>query len=140
MSLPPTPSAANTIFDEKHCHTAYFTSQPTWGGILVTARGEIDSVNSEPFAAFALNRATAGRRLRVDLSRITFFGVDGVAALHTIHADCAARGIRWTIMPGPAALRVLRICDRAGVLPVIAGTTTPASLQLVTQPAQSSRQ
>jgi anti-anti-sigma regulatory factor len=133
MSLPLTASE-NTCFDEINCHTAYFTSQPDGTAMLVTARGEIDSVNSGPFAAFALRRATGDGQLTVDLSGVTFLGVDGVSALHTINDGCAARRTRWKLTVGPAVARVLGICAPLGDLPVSAGPASPASLQLVAQP------
>ncbi len=140
MPLPLALTAPLPFLDEKRCHTAYFTSQLNGAAVLVTAHGEIDSASSEAFSAFAVKQIASAAQLRIDLSRLTFFGVDGFSALHAIHADCAARAIGWTLTIGSATVRVLRICDRAGVLPVTAETTSPASLQLVTQPAQGPRQ
>ena len=138
MSLPVPASAIHNFSDETCCHTAYFASQPNGSGVLVTARGEIDSVNSESFATFTLERATADGQLKVDLSQITFFGVDGVWALRTINNGCLARGTDWSLTAGRAVARVLRICDPMGILPVTVGAPAgSASLQLVAQPTQS---
>ena len=135
----PIPAPVKT--DELHCHTADLTTHCEDGDdIVVTVAGEIDAANAERFATYTLARATPAHHLTVDLARLEFFGVAGFSALHTVKLYCAARGVRWTLVVGPAVARVLRLCDPVGALPVSVATRRPASLQLVPQPGQGSGQ
>lgn len=126
-----------SLVDEMSCHTADLTTYCDGADVVVTVSGEIDAANAERFASYALDRTSTGQRLTVDLTELEFFGVEAFSALHTVNVRCAADGVRWVLTVGPAAARVLRLCDPAGALPVIRRQCAPASLQLVSESGQS---
>ena len=130
-----------SVTDQLRCHSADFTRHgDDCADVVVAVSGEIDAANAERFATYALEGATTGHHLTVDLTKVGFFGVEGFSALHRVNVHCAGRGARWTLAVGPAVARVLRLCDPVGALPVTAGMCRPVSLQLVSQSGQGTGQ
>ena len=86
---------------------------------IICARGEIDQANAHTLAECSL--ACLARRcgLILDLTDLEFFGAAGFSALHRISLSCAHAGINWTLVPGFAVSRLLRICDPDGLLPSV---------------------
>ncbi|MGH3968330.1 MAG: STAS domain-containing protein, partial [Mycobacterium sp.] len=58
------------------------------------------------------------KQLVVDLSGLEFFGTAGFSALHTINVRCAGTDVAWSLVPGRAVARLLRICDPDNTLPI----------------------
>ncbi|BBZ06710.1 hypothetical protein MDOR_08790 [Mycolicibacterium doricum] len=124
------------------CHTARFeAAAPLPSTTVVTAHGELDAVNAQPLADFALQRAN--HALVLDLSEVEFFGTAGFSALHTLNVRSGA-DIDWVLVPSTAVSRLLRICDPDGALPqsetvdaavtALHGAPRPSLLQLVAEP------
>ena len=85
--------------------------------ILVAAHGEIDAATA-PDLGEHIERNLAGyRQLVLDLSGLEFFGTAGYSVLHRVHARCAHSGMDWVLVPGPEVERLVRVCDRDGLLP-----------------------
>ena len=85
--------------------------------VIVSAHGDIDSMNAHTLTEYALARLVRCRGLILDLTRLKFFGAAGFSALHRISVSCARAGIEWALVPGAAVSLMLRICDPDGLLP-----------------------
>lgn len=94
---------------------------------IVSACGEIDVTNSAPMTDYVL--AIRGRGLILDLSGLIFFGTEGFSALHRVAVGCAYTGTAWSVVPGTAGSRLLRVCDPEGKLP--AAATVDVALAIV---------
>lgn len=110
---------------------------------MVTARGDLDAANANDFVDWALHHSGQASRLVLDLSGIEFFGTAAFSALHTFNVRCAGVRAEWLLVPGPAVLRLLRICDPDAMFPLCADVDsalawargeTPRLLQLVAEP------
>lgn len=99
-------------------HTARFTAE--WGPsfVVITAHGELDASNANELADYVQRCATHAKSVVVNLTGLDFFGTAGFSALHTINVRCAGADVRWTVVPGTAVSRLLRICDPDGTLPL----------------------
>jgi anti-anti-sigma factor len=107
----PRPAFRRTQSDLVRCRELCATT------ILVAAYGEIDAATA-PGLGKTIERNLAGyRQLVLDLSRLEFFGTAGYAVLHRVHARCAHSGMDWVLVPGPEVERLVRVCDRDGLLP-----------------------
>jgi anti-anti-sigma factor len=84
---------------------------------IVSAYGDIDGANAGTLTDYAVVKTLRCRGMIVDLSGLEFFGTEGFLALHRISVSCARAGIGWTVVPGVAVSRLLRICDPQGLLP-----------------------
>jgi anti-anti-sigma factor len=93
---------------------------------VISAHGDIDASNAGTLADFTLGHVTGCRGLILDLRGLDFFGAKGLSALDNVSAGCARAGIGWTLVPGAAVSRLLRICDPQGTLP--AASTLDAAL------------
>ncbi|ORA27852.1 STAS domain-containing protein [Mycobacterium aquaticum] len=84
---------------------------------LVTVGGELDAANARQFAEYAMGHISRSKELILDLQSVQFFAVSCVPALHNLNMRCAREGVGWALVPSPAVLRVLRICDPDEQLP-----------------------
>jgi anti-anti-sigma factor len=105
-------------------------SWPTPSVVIVGAHGAIDVTNAHAMTDYLLGQARSGRGLILDLSTLNFFGTEGFSALHRVAVGCARTSTAWSLVPGPAVTRLLRICDPEGLLP--AADTVHAALATVT--------
>jgi anti-anti-sigma factor len=90
---------------------------------VIAVRGEVDAANARELSAFATDNLEGCCQLLVDLSELTFFGTEGLSALHKINAACLQRGIPWLIVAKAHVSRMLRICDPADALPKVGSAT-----------------
>jgi anti-anti-sigma factor len=97
--------------------------------VVVRAYGDIDATNAHTMTDYALGHATSDLALIVDLSGVDFFGTEGFSALHRVAVGCARDDRAWSLVPGTAVSRLLRICDPHGSLP--AADTLAAALAIV---------
>jgi anti-anti-sigma factor len=86
---------------------------------IICAHGEIDQANAHTLTEYSLAYLARRCGLILDLTRLEFFGAAGFSALHRISVGCADAGIDWTLVPGAAVSRLLRICDPDGLLPSV---------------------
>ncbi len=100
-------------------HTAKFTVH--WGraGAVVSASGEIDAANAEPFADYAHRCVDCCEWLVLDLSALTFIGTVGFSALQSIGTRCSTVQTKLMVIPSAAVSAVLRICDPESRLPLV---------------------
>jgi anti-anti-sigma regulatory factor len=89
---------------------------------VIAASGEVDASNAKDFALAVCAAAAGHRQVAIDLSELSFLAVDGVTALHAIHAQLIRDGAAWEITANAPVRRVLELCDPAGVLPRVAAT------------------
>ncbi len=101
-------------------HSARFSAKWETGRVIVTAQGELDASNAIQFADYFDLCIADSTPLVVDLSGLKFFGTAGFSALHVINVRCAGASLRWAVVPSKAVSRLLRICDPAHALPMIA--------------------
>jgi anti-anti-sigma factor len=117
------PSASpESLVEPTDCHTAHFATR--WlhpSTAVITAHGELDAANAQPFVDYALRHAAHTDRLVLDLTGVDFFGTAGFSALHTLNVRCAAEKIEWALVPSVAVNRLLRICDPDSALPICTG-------------------
>jgi anti-anti-sigma factor len=88
--------------------------------VRIAVAGEIDASNANHLATYVFGRAANCRYLTLDLNQVEFFGTAGFSALRTIESRCAQASVSWTLRPSGAVLRILRLCDPEGTLPVSA--------------------
>jgi anti-anti-sigma factor len=123
MSTPTVrPGSSDAQIEPTDCHTAHFATrwlQPSMA--VITAHGELDAANAQPFVDYALRHAPHTDRLVLDLTGVEFFGTAGFSALHTLNVRCAAEKIEWAMAPSPAVSRLMRICDPDSTLPICDG-------------------
>lgn len=113
--------------DNVICHAARFATQ--WvepSLVVVSASGELDAANAPQLVDYALRHATRTVRVVLDLTEVGFFGIAGFTAAHALNAHCAEANIGWAMVPSPAVIRLLRVCDSDAALPVCADL--PAAL------------
>ncbi|WP_458319772.1 STAS domain-containing protein [Mycolicibacterium brisbanense] len=94
---------------------------------LVTVRGELDAANSRQFAEYVIGHISRSKELILDLQSVQFFSVSCVPVLHNLNMRCAREGVGWALVPSPAVLRVLRICDPDEQLPAAPTVKTAVS-------------
>ncbi|MCV7419211.1 STAS domain-containing protein [Mycobacterium yunnanensis] len=78
--------------------------------VVVSILGEVDASNAGRLAGYLERHVAIATALVVDATAVDFFGAPAMAALHGVDRCCAALGIRWRLVPGPAVRRVLRVC------------------------------
>ena len=119
-SSPPTsPSDADRADEHTRSGGATFsTGWPEPSCALITARGDLDAANANDFVDWAMQHAAHAKRMVLDLSGIEFFGTAAFSALHTFNVRCAGARAEWVLVPGPAVLRLLRICDPDAMFPL----------------------
>lgn len=97
---------------------ARFRLRPMMSSVaIVSVHGDIDGTNADTLTEHAIAETARYRALILDLSGLEFIGTDGFSALHRISVECAHAGKSWTMVPGAAVERLLRICDPHGSLP-----------------------
>jgi anti-anti-sigma regulatory factor len=118
-SGPPTPPNAGLV-----------THWPTPSLVVVAAYGAIDATTARVTTDYVLSQAMCGCGLILDLRAVNFFGTEGFLALHRMAVGCAHTGTAWSLVPGPAVTRLLRICDPQCLLP--AADSVDSALTTVT--------
>ena len=100
---------------------AVFTAHElTDGRVLIGVRGDVDATNRHALGRFVAGHARVSKQLILDLTGVDFFGSQGFTALYYVSVQCARRDVDWMIAGGRTVLRILRICDPDGELPLIA--------------------
>ena len=133
MKAPPAPSVlpeGGFLSQPWESRTARLASRRLRSSIsVVMAHGGIDASNADTLTEYTLGHLTRCRGLILDLRDLDFFGTEGFSALHRVSVCCARAGIRWAVVPGEAASRMLRIGDPHGLLP--AASTLEAAMATV---------
>ncbi|MEV4052164.1 STAS domain-containing protein [Amycolatopsis sp. NPDC049688] len=105
------------------------TTWPAPHAVLVTARGDLDSVTAGDLATLLSDRlwATPGR-LTVDLSEVDFLGVAGVAVLRHAALQAAQGGTELLVVtgPNPVVRRALQVTGADRQLTVTERRPAPA--------------
>lgn len=96
--------------------------------VIVSVRGEVDASNATRLANYVERHVGIAAALVIDTSAVDFFGTPALAVLHKVDRCCAARGVGWRLVVGPALRRVMRVCGTTD-LPESANLTL-ALLQL----------
>jgi anti-anti-sigma factor len=118
----PAPSARATDTDFPtqtwESGTARFVAR--WGrsGGVVAVHGEIDAANVDQFTDHLDRCVSCCEWLVLDLSDLEFIGTAGFSALQTINTRCTKAKVYWSMVPGAAVSRLLRVCDPGRSLPV----------------------
>ena len=99
---------------------AVFTAEELADGrMLIGVRGDIDATNRHAFGRFVHHHTRVSKQLILDLTAVDFFGSQGFTALYYASVQCARRDVDWMIAASPTVLRILRVCDPDGELPVV---------------------
>jgi anti-anti-sigma factor len=99
---------------------AVFTAQELSDGrMLIGVRGDVDATNRHALGRFIQRHTRVSKQLVLDLSEVDFFGSQGFTSLYYASVQCARRDVDWMVVAGRSVLRILRICDPDGELPVI---------------------
>lgn len=104
---------------------------------LITAHGELDARTARTLVNVVDDVAHHHDALIVDLGELAFFGTEGLWALNRIKAACVKHGLTAAIVAGPEVERVLRICDPAGALGLVATLDRAVSIVLDRSSANS---
>ncbi|MEU0494788.1 STAS domain-containing protein [Mycobacterium sp. NPDC006124] len=78
--------------------------------VVVSIHGEVDASNATRLAGYVERHVAIAQALVVDATAVDFLGAPAMAALHGVDRCCAALGVAWRLVPGPAVRRVLRVC------------------------------
>jgi anti-anti-sigma factor len=78
--------------------------------VVVSIRGEVDGSNAARLANYIERHVAIAAALVVDTSTVDFFGTSALAVLHKVDRCCAASGVDWRLVVGPALRRVMRVC------------------------------
>src|SRR5574337_997060 len=92
-----------------------------WGrsGAVITVHGEVNTANAGALGRCVQRCAGYCEWLVLDLSDLEFTdAVTALSALHSITDRCAAVGVDWAMVPGPAVFRLLRSHTSGWVLPI----------------------
>jgi anti-anti-sigma factor len=87
--------------------------------MLLTVRGEIDASNAryllsgDDFHRYV----RPGRALVVDMTKVEFFGVQGLRYLFALDDRCRAAAVPWALATSHAVRRMLRVGDPDRSLP-----------------------
>jgi anti-anti-sigma factor len=94
--------------------------------LILSVHGEVDASNAGRLADYVERHAAVAGTLVVDTSAVDFFGTPALAALHRVDGCCAASGVRWRLVEGPALRRVTRVC---GVTDLPRAENVPSALR-----------
>jgi len=118
--------------ESERSHRARFTARDLHSSaVLVTVEGEIDACNGRDLADYAERNSVIRAQLILDLSRVEFFGTQGFSALHNVNVNCSRRGVAWVAVPNREVMRLLRVCDPGGGLPL--AVTVEAAMAMLKQ-------
>ena len=99
--------------------TASFTIRwPAPSTAIIEVSGDVDAANADAVVTAAFPQTAELARLVLDLRGVEFLGSAGYFALRALNERCAAEAVRWVVVAGDPARRLLRICDPDGSLPV----------------------
>jgi anti-anti-sigma factor len=87
--------------------------------MLISVKGDVDATNRQALGRFVQRHTRVSKQLILDLSGVNFFGSQGFTALYYVSVQCARRDVDWMIVGSQTVLRILRICDPDGELPVV---------------------
>ncbi len=100
---------------------AVFTAEElAEGRVLIGVRGDVDATNRQALGRFVARHTRVSKQLILDLTGVDFFGSQGFTALYYVSVQCARRDVDWMVAGSRTVLRILRICDPDGELPLIA--------------------
>ncbi len=99
--------------------------------VLVAVEGEIDACSARDLADYAERKSVVRPQLILDLSRVEFFGTQGFSALHKVNVSCSRRGVNCVAVPSREVMRLLRVCDPGGGLPL--AITVEAAMTMLKQ-------
>ena len=103
----------------QRCGRAVFTAQElTDACVLVGVRGDVDATNRHALGRFIERHTRVSKQLILDLTGVDFFGSQGFTALYYVSVQCARRDVDWIVAAGPPVLRILKICDPGGEIPL----------------------
>jgi anti-anti-sigma factor len=118
--------------EPERSHLACFTACDLHPAtVLVAAEGEIDACNAGDLVDYAERQSVLYPKLILDLSRVDFFGTQGFSALHKVNVSCSRRGVAWVAVPSREVMRLLRVCDPGGGLPL--AVTVEAAMAMLKQ-------
>jgi anti-anti-sigma factor len=109
----------------QQCRTAQFSATWSASGTVITVDGELDAANSDQLAIYVQRNARRAKRVILDLREVDFVGTAGFSALHRINVVCSGAQVSWAMVPSPAVVRLLRVCDPDGTLPVTTAIQEP---------------
>lgn len=96
---------------------ARFTTHQGRTGRLISVAGHLDAAGAEQLLDHVLH-GLCGEWLVLDLTAVDFMDSRGTDSLHAINSRCAHLDVRWSLIAGNAAARLLSSCDRDGGLPL----------------------
>lgn len=104
---------------------------------VVRVDGELDASNSDDVVQTINRFARLKSPLVLDLSQVTFVGVDGLRTLLALNADLRRARVHFTVVTGPAMRPLLRIVADHGLS--LADSVAEA-LQMIHDVVQARRQ
>nr|QEO74061.1 hypothetical protein [uncultured bacterium] len=87
---------------------------------VIDLDGEIDLATGDDFTTqLTTALASAGSRLVVDLTKVTFLGSAGLASLMSINKQAGQRGTELVLRCSPATRRTIELVGLAGQLKLV---------------------
>jgi anti-anti-sigma factor len=87
--------------------------------VMIAVKGEVDATNRHALGRFVERHTGLSKQLVLDLTSVDFFGSQGFTALYFVSVHCARRDVDWMVVGSPTVMRILRICDPEGELPLV---------------------
>lgn len=87
---------------------------------VLTVRGDVDGPSADALRHTVQPLLTAGHRLVLDMSDVTFLGSSGIRFLLDVHHACLQRGLPWAVVAGDTVGRLLRAVGADSMIAAVA--------------------
>jgi anti-anti-sigma factor len=97
---------------------AWWKVQSSRQATVLTVLGELDASNADRFARCVYDVMAQSMPFVIDLSSVTFIGVQSLRTLAEVDHACRDGGSRWALVIEPGMSLVFKIIDGDGRLPL----------------------
>jgi anti-anti-sigma factor len=104
---------------QRHGRAEFLAYDVDAARVMIVVKGEVDATNRHALGRFVERYTGVSKQLVLDLTSVDFFGSQGFTALYFVSVHCARRDVDWMVVGSPTVMRILRICDPDGELPLI---------------------
>lgn len=109
---------------------AWWSFQTRSEAVVLTVLGELDASNTDLFHKSVGELPEGGEPFVIDLSKVTFVGVQFLQTVARLDAACRNGRTRWALVVNPEMRTLFDRVDRADALPVT--SSLPEAIRAVT--------
>lgn len=99
--------AALPIFDR----ASFVSQRPNDRVVTIYVSGDVDASNTQRFADYVNEQCTSCRWLVLDMSGVTFCGVEAALVLQSLDSRCTAASVQMTLVTSRSVSRVLTLWE-----------------------------